>query len=210
MQRLLSRLSSILVLSRRTSASRTRLTYAQQRHHAPIMRSRRLDSRLQVERRQTDLRQHNRRRRRSQLRRWRCHRLRHKVPCVFWLHLRSFKHRCYIRRFVLKPSTALSHITSNLRRFFPKPSTAFSPITSNIRRSLQSSLITPPLPLPIPAVLIQQISHTLQTNIDIKPLPDRRRGIRKVSIRSLVEELEHPLRTSSAYSNFSIVVMNVK
>lgn len=227
------------MLSRRTSASRTRLTHAQQRRHAPIMLTRRLDSRLQVERRQTDLRQHNRRRRRRQLRRWRCRRLRHKVPSIFLLHLRFFRHWCYIQRFVPKLSTVFllhlhlrsfknwyyirrlvsrlstasgsSHITSDIRHFVPKLSTASTHITSNIRRFILSLSTAPShiasnitslrssctplhrLPLPIPAVLIQKISHTLHAKIHIKPLPDRRRGIRKVSIRPLVEELEHPL-----------------
>ena len=163
------------MLSRRTSTSRTRLAHAEQRHHRPIPITRRLNSRLQKEGRQTDFRQHDRRRRRRHLWQRQRHRLREDVNRLL-LHLRCFRHRRHVRclALTLLLGTALSH-------------------TANSARSVHSSFVTTSLPTATPAVLMQNVSHTLQANIHIEPLPDRRRSICKTGVRSLSEEIKNPL-----------------
>lgn len=133
----------------------------------------RLDSRLQEERRQTDIRQHNRRRWRRHLWQRRRQRLRENVNRLL-LPSRCFRRRRYIRRPTLTPITALTPIASNTR-------------------SMHSSFVTTSLPTATPAVLVQNVSHTLQANIHIEPLPYRCRSIRETGIRSLGEEFKDPL-----------------
>jgi hypothetical protein len=55
-------------------------------------------------------------------------------------------------------------------------------------------------------MLIQNISHTLHTNIHIEPLPNRRRSICEVSIRSLREELKHPLHHRQSNTNIDVTL----
>ena len=148
------------------------MAHAQQRHHRPIPTTHRPDGRLQEERRQTDLRQHNRRRWRRHLWQRRRQRLRENVNRL--LPSRCFRRRRYIRHPTLTPITALRPIASNTR-------------------SMHSSFVTTSLPTATPAVLVQNISHTLQTNIHVEPLPYRSRSIRETGVRSLGEKFKNPL-----------------
>lgn len=148
------------------------MAYVQQRYYGSVMAICRLDSRLQEERRQTDLRQHNRRRWRRHLWQRRRQRLRENVNRL--LPSRCFRRRRYIRHPTLTPITALRPIASNTR-------------------SMHSSFVTTSLPTATPAVLVQNVSHTLQANIHIESLPYRCRSIRETGIRSLGEEFKDPL-----------------